>query len=108
MQTQILTVADDFLNLRGSFKVGGLVDIGTQCSLVRLQSGRFALLDAYTLKGEVKEKILARTDGGRAIEAVLHLHPFHSIHVFVNRPLTVAVAFPPPSAIETFTSSTGA
>ena len=34
----MLRVADDFLNIRGSFKVGGLIDIGTQCSPVRRAS----------------------------------------------------------------------
>ena len=45
----MLRVADDFLNIRGSFKVGGLIDIGTQCSLVRRASGRFVFLDSYAL-----------------------------------------------------------
>ena len=32
MSDRILQVADDFWNIRGSFKIGGLVDIGTQAS----------------------------------------------------------------------------
>ena len=36
----------NFLNIRGSFKVGGLLDIGTQCSLVRRANGRFVFLDS--------------------------------------------------------------
>ena len=39
------------------------------------------LLDAYTLKGEVAEDVLRLTDQGKAVEAVLNLHPFHTIHV---------------------------
>lgn len=78
--SSIIEISDDFWNLRGSFKVGPL-DIGTQASLVRLASGRFVMLDAYTLEGEVAERVLERTEGGKAVEAVFHLHPFHTIHV---------------------------
>ena len=81
MADQILQVADDFWNIRGSFKVFGLLDIGTQASLARLRSGGFALLDSYALTGEVAERVMALTDGGKAVEAILNLHPFHTIHV---------------------------
>lgn len=81
MADQIIQVAEDFWNIRGSFRVFGLLDIGTQASLARLRSGGFALLDSYTLTGEVAEKVMALTDGGRALEAILNLHPFHTVHV---------------------------
>lgn len=77
---EILKVAEGFWNIRGSHKIGGLIDVGTQSSLARLSSGRFVLLDAYTLEGEVLKEVMALTDGGAAIEAVLHLHPFHTLH----------------------------
>lgn len=72
--------ADGFWNVRGSFKIAKVIDLGTQTSLVRLGSGRFVLLDAYTLRGDVEREVRARTDGGAAIDAVLMLHPFHTIH----------------------------
>lgn len=81
MTDQMVKIAEDFWNIRGSFKLGGMLDIGTQSSLVRLQTGRFVLLDAYTLSGDVLSHVLELTHGGDAIEAVLHLHPFHTIHV---------------------------
>lgn len=81
MADRIVDIGEGFWNVRGSFRVGGLLDIGTQCSLVRRRSGGFLLLDAYTLGGAVLDRVRALTDGGRAIEAVLHLHPFHTIHV---------------------------
>lgn len=81
MADRLVRITDTFWNIRGSFKLGGLLDIGTQASLARLESGRFVMLDAYTLQGSVKDEIFALTDGGAAIEAVLHLHPFHTIHV---------------------------
>jgi hypothetical protein len=81
LRTSMLRVADDFLNIRGSFKVGGLIDIGTQCSLVRRASGRFVFLDSYTLRGAVERDVDALTNGGKDVEAILNLHPFHTVHV---------------------------
>ena len=81
---RLAAAAPNFVSVKFDFHTGairGVVEIGTQTSLVRRASGSFVLLDAYTLKGAVKERVFALTDGGRAIEAVLHLHPFHTIHV---------------------------
>lgn len=89
MADRIHPLTDDLWNIRGSFRVARVVDIGTQCTLVRLRSGGFVLLDAYTLQGDVLDRVRAHTDGGRAIEAVVHLHPFHTIHV-----RAVAALFP--------------
>lgn len=77
----MLRIADDFFNIRGSFKVGGLVEIGTQCSLVRRASGRFIFLDSYTLGGAVQREVDVLTNGGKDVEAILNLHPFHTVHV---------------------------
>lgn len=77
---RIIEVGDRFWNIRGSFKIGFL-DIRTQASLVRLSSGGFALLDAYTLQGDVEREVRQLTDGGAAIKAVINLHPFHTVHV---------------------------
>lgn len=41
-------LAHDFWNLRGTFKVAGLLDVGTQLSVVRRSNGRFLVLDSYT------------------------------------------------------------
>ncbi len=77
----MLRIADDFLNIRGSFKVGGLIDIGTQCSLVRRANGGFVFLDSYTLGAAAQRDVDALTNGGKDVEAILNLHPFHTIHV---------------------------
>ncbi len=61
MSDQILQVSDDFWNIRGDFKIGGILNIGTHASLVRRGNGKFVLLDAYTLQGEVKEQVDALT-----------------------------------------------
>jgi len=78
---KIIKVTDDFWNIRGSFKIGGLLDIGTHASLVRLQSGKFLFLDSLTLSDDILAEVQAITDNGNAIEAVLNLHPFHTVHV---------------------------
>lgn len=81
MADRFIEIADGFWNVRGSFRILGVLDIGTQTSLVRLTSGAFALLDSYPLQGQVLERVNALTDGGRAITAVLNVHPFHTLHV---------------------------
>lgn len=81
MTDRMLTIAEGFWNIRGHFKVLGLLDVGTQSSLVRLESGKFVLLDAYALEGPVKEEVFGLTRDGADIEALINLHPFHTVHV---------------------------
>ena len=81
MSEQIRQISDDFWNIRGDFKIGGILNIGTHASLVRRANGKFVLLDAYTLQGEVKERVDAISKNGDDIEAIINLHPFHTIHV---------------------------
>ncbi|MCR9160618.1 MAG: hypothetical protein ACE37F_21105 [Nannocystaceae bacterium] len=85
MSHDIIQISDDFWNIRGAFKVLGLLDVQTQCSLVRLPSGAFVMLDSYGLEDEVRERVLALTDGGKAVQAVVNLHPFHTLHVSAAR-----------------------
>ena len=79
MRPHIIRVADDFWNIRGSFKIGGVVDIGTHASLVRRRNGRFVFLDSYALSGGVEQQVLEVTRGGADIEAILNVHPFHTV-----------------------------
>lgn len=81
MRDELIPIADGFYNVRGSFKLAGIVEAGTQTSLVQLQSGDFVVLDAYTFSDEVERQVLALTDQGRAVRAILNLHPFHTLHV---------------------------
>lgn len=80
MAEQIIHVAEKFWNIRGSFRIGGVVDIGTQASLVQLSSGSFLLLDSYSLSESLRTEIDAIVGDGE-IEAILNLHPFHTVHV---------------------------
>lgn len=69
-----------FWNIRGTFRIGGILDIGTQCSLVQRSSGRFIFLDSYALTGDVRAQVMALTNNGEDVEAVLNVHPFHTVH----------------------------
>jgi len=80
MKEDIIEVSSDFWNIRGSFKIGGVVDIKTQASLVRLANGNFVFLDSYSLGQEAVDRI-ADIVGNAEIEAILNLHPFHTVHV---------------------------
>ena len=81
MPNRIIQVADGFWNVRGSFKVAGVVDVGTHVSLVRRATGKFVFLDAYTLDDGSLNELREVTRGGADVEAILNLHPFHTIHV---------------------------
>ncbi|MBB3048487.1 hypothetical protein FHR99_002761 [Litorivivens lipolytica] len=81
MAEQIIRVSDDFWNIRGDFKIGGVLNIGTHTSLVRLQNGRFVFLDAYTLSGDIKATVDEITEKGALLDAIINLHPFHTVHV---------------------------
>ena len=80
MSDKIHHLGAGFWNIRGSFRIGGLLDIGTHCSLVQLASGKFIFLDSYTLTGDIRDQVMALTNNGADVEAVLNLHPFHTVH----------------------------
>ncbi|MDG1481162.1 MAG: hypothetical protein P8R54_16340 [Myxococcota bacterium] len=80
MAEKLLEIGDGFWNIRGDFRIG-VLNIGTQASLVRLSDGRFVLLDAYTLPDALLREVKALTGGGKDIDAIINLHPFHTIHV---------------------------
>lgn len=80
MSDKIYNLGAGFWNIRGSFRLGDILNIGTQCSLVRLQSGRFIFLDSYALTDDVRKKVMVLTNDGQDVEAVLNVHPFHTVH----------------------------
>lgn len=80
MSDSITDLGSGFWNIRGSFRLGGIIDVGTQCSLVQLNSGNFVFLDSYELKGDVRDEVMTLTDNGKKVEAVLNVHPFHTTH----------------------------
>jgi len=80
MHDEVVALGHGFWNVRGSHESTGFLDLGTQCSLVQLDSGKFIFLDSYTLTGNVRDEIMALTNEGKDVEAVLNLHPFHTVH----------------------------
>ena len=81
MTSNIITVADGFWNIRGSFRIKGLIDVGTQVSLVRLASGKFVFLDSYSLDRAAMREVAKLTGGVENVAAILNVHPFHTMHV---------------------------
>jgi len=77
---KLVDLGNGFWSIRGQFRIAGLFDVGTQASLVEIEAGRFLMLDAYEPTGPTRDAVLALTDGGAAVEAVLNLHPFHTRH----------------------------
>ena len=81
MKEKFIEVSSDFWNIRGSFKVGGVVDIKTQASLVKLNNGNFVFLDSYSLSQDARERVTDIVGSDGKIEAILNLHPFHTMNV---------------------------
>jgi hypothetical protein len=81
MGDKLVRIGEGFWNIRGSFRVGGLLDVGTHMSLVRLRDKRFVFLDAYTLTPDMAARVDELTDGADKVAAIINLHPFHTVHV---------------------------
>ena len=74
-------LADTFWNIRGVFRVVGVLNIGTHMSVVKRDNGKFVVLDGCELDDAQREALLALTGNGEKVEAVMHVHPFHTLHV---------------------------
>ncbi|MBU2957799.1 hypothetical protein Q4511_00315 [Paracoccus sp. 1_MG-2023] len=80
MSEKIIDLGNGFWNIRGDLRLGGVLNVGTHASLVQLGSGEFVMLDSYPLSGDIRDQVMALTDQGRAVTAVLNLHPYHTLH----------------------------
>ena len=80
MSDRLIDLGNGFWTVRGSLRIGGVFDVGTQCSLVRLANGNFVFLDSYTLTDAIRAEVGALTDGGARVEAIINVHPFHTLH----------------------------
>jgi len=81
MDRCVIEVDDGFWNLRGSYRIGGILELRTHMSLVRRANGRYLVLDACGLVPETRALLDEKTRGGEDLDAFLHLHPFHTLHV---------------------------
>ena len=77
----VIEVGDGFWNIRGSFRLGGLINIGTQASLVRRASGKLVLLDACGFSEATCVWLEEMTGAGEKLEAIINLHPFHTVSI---------------------------
>jgi hypothetical protein len=73
-------LAENFWTFRGDFKIAGFINLGTHMSLVRRADGSYLVIDSYALEKDDRRALLELTDGGRAVEAILNVHPFHTLH----------------------------
>lgn len=80
MHDDIIPCGDGFWNIRGHFKIAGVLNIGTQASLVRLADGSFTILDSYSFAPETLTEIDRITGARDAVTRVINTHPFHTIH----------------------------
>lgn len=76
-----IEIGRNFWNLRGSFTFAlGLVDIGTHCSLIKLNTGKFLLIDTIAFSDRALRELNELTSNGTLIEAVIATHPFHTVY----------------------------
>ena len=73
-------LADTFWNIRGTFRVVG-INIGTHMSVVKRGNGRFVIIDGCDLDDAQRAELLALTGNGEKVDAVMHVHPFHTMYV---------------------------
>lgn len=79
-KNELYEISTNFWNIRVSFKMyAGLVDLGSHMSLIRLNNGNFLVIDTVTLTDQTQVAIDRLTDNGAKIEAVIAVHPFHTL-----------------------------
>lgn len=67
-------------NFRGSFNVaGGMINVGTQMSLVKLSNDNFLVIDTMPMSICQQAEFDRLTNKGKLIEAVVATHPFHTL-----------------------------
>lgn len=77
----LIEIGPGFWNLRASLTFAfGAIDIGTQMSFLRLNNGRFLVVDTCDVSASTKREIDELTENGSLIEAVIGTHPFHTMY----------------------------
>eukprot|EP00026_Physarum_polycephalum_P014533 Phypoly_transcript_15060.p1 GENE.Phypoly_transcript_15060~~Phypoly_transcript_15060.p1 ORF type:complete len:314 (+),score=53.43 Phypoly_transcript_15060:91-942(+) len=73
-------IGPGFYNIRGHFNIiAGLIDIGTQMSLIQLPNNKYLIIDTVPLNPFLKQALDEITKNGTEIEAVIATHPFHTL-----------------------------
>lgn len=81
MVSEIIKIGRNFWNIRASFKMCGVLDVGTQASLIKCKDGSFVLLDTCNMSEDTLVEIDKLTLNGDLLKAVINLHPFHTASV---------------------------
>ena len=74
-------LAETFWNIRGTYRAAGVLDIGTHMSVVQRANGRFVIVDGCGLDVADRKALMTLTGNGERVDAVVHVHPFHTLHV---------------------------
>lgn len=74
-------LADTFWNIRGVQRIAVVLDIGTQMSLVQRSDDQFVVIDGCGLDASQRAAVMELTENGKRVAAVIHVHPFHTLHV---------------------------
>lgn len=76
--TPIRSFPNGFWNVRVPFQIN-LLEIGTHMSLIQLKNGNFLVIDTVVISDQLKGELDELTHNGTKIEAVLAVHPFHTL-----------------------------
>lgn len=76
---QLHQIGPGFWNVRTSFKVFKIIDIGTHMSVIQLRNGNFLVIDTVEMNDQLKKELDDLTNNGTKIEAVVGVHPFHTL-----------------------------
>ena len=79
-RNELRQIGPGFWNVRGRFKIlAKLIDIETHMSFIKLHNGNFLVIGTIELDDELRQEINHLTENGKKIEAVLGIHPFHTL-----------------------------
>lgn len=76
--TPMRSFGNGFWNVRVPFQIS-LLEIGTHMSLIQLHNGNFLVIDTVEMNDQLKRELDELTYNGTKIEAVLAVHPFHTL-----------------------------
>jgi hypothetical protein len=85
--SSIIRISDKFFNIRSKLVIGP-ADVKTHSSLVKRKNGKWLMLDSVTMENTVKLEVDNITRNGQDLEAVLNLHPFHTVRFSPHAKLT--------------------
>jgi len=76
--SELAEMGAGFWNLSVNFSVSPFTNIRNHMSFIRLNSGKFLVVDTCVFSEEAKREIDDLTDNGALIEAVVGTHPYHT------------------------------